>query len=263
MKDWNFYSKYRMVIPTTAMRRFYSFLKLYNSNTILQVSKDINASVPKQRKFADIICQSATHFSIYSNVEEPFLSENSRRKKLPPVSLEPRFKNTQEVISFLLKNTMQGAKLKPSNMEREIDPRRTTRAVFDDGRPGRSSGVGGADLVAWDEVSDKPMVGEIKTRGDENAFYALVQVINYFVEFSTDKQIERCNRHNLFGKSLSPTQEFTLAIMFADFNHNSTRQIDILEESKKLATMIEGEFEQIHKIIFVNIEKSKKDFEIL
>lgn len=263
MKDWNFYSKYRMVIPTTAMRRFYSFLKLYNSNTILQVAIDINASVPKQRKFADIICRSATHFSIYSNVEEPFLSENARRREIPPVGPTPRFKNTQEVISFLLNYPLQGKNFQPFNIEREIDPRRTTRAVFDDGRSGKSSGVGGADLVAWDKVSDKPMVGEIKTRGDENAFYALVQVINYFVEFSSLKQIERCNRHNLFGKSLSPTQEFTLAIIFADFNHNSARQEEILVQSKNLASMIEQEFEQIHKIIFVNIEKKMKDFEIL
>ncbi|MBC8190748.1 MAG: hypothetical protein H8E18_00035 [FCB group bacterium] len=251
------------MIPTTAMRRFYSFLKMYNSNTILQVARDVNASVSKQKKFANIICKSSNHFSIYSNVEEPFLSENSTRKKLPPFDTTGLFKNTQEVISFLLKKRIQGAMLKPSNIEREIDPRRATRAVFDDGRSGRSSGVGGADLIAWDEANDKPMVGEIKTRGDENAFYALIQVINYFIEFSTAKQIERCNHHNLFGKPISPKQKFTLAIIFADFNHRSARQIDILEQSKNLAAMIEKEFEQIHNIIFVNIEKTMKDFEVL
>jgi len=47
-------------------------------------------------------------------------------------------------------------------IEREIDPRRMTKAKFDDGTSGKSSGIGGIDFIAWNIKNDLPIIGEIK-----------------------------------------------------------------------------------------------------
>ena len=117
--------------------------------------------------------------------------------------------------------------------------------------------------MGWENTLNSPVIGEIKTKGDENAFFALIQLLNYFTELSTSNQIKRCNKHNLFKTKLTPKQKFVLVVLFADFNHNSQRQKDILQETKLLAKYILPKLKQIKAIEFLNMTKPFKKFDSL
>ena len=249
-----------MIIPTTELRRFYSFLKLFNSKTILEISKDINASKNKQNKFVKMIKDSYKHFLDYNNKNEEFLLFAKKRKPLPPPQSTNVYKNTEEVISELIDSK---GKIHITFIEREIDPRRSTLAKFDYGKSGRSSGTGGIDFLGWEKILNKPVIGEIKTRGDKNAFYALIQLLNYFTELSTPNQILRCNRYNLFQANLNQNQKFVLVVLFSDFNHNSKRQKDILNETIILSKYILKNYAQIENIEFLNMTKPFNNFAVL
>ena len=250
----------RITIPTTELRRFYGFLKLFNSKTILEISKDINKSKNKQNKFIKMINDSYKHFSKFNNQYEEFLPFANKRKPLPSVTSNKKYKNTEEVIKEL-----EGSKhnLRISYIEREIDPRRSTLAKFDYGKSGRSSGTGGIDFLGCENILDKPVNGEIKTKGDGNAFYSLIQLLNYFTELSTPNQILRCNKYNLFQANLKQNQKFVLIVLFSDFNHNSKRQKDILNETIILSKYILKNYTQIEKIEFLNMTKPFKNFAVL
>lgn len=247
----------RIIIPTTEIRRFYSLLDLFNARTTIGISKDINRSKNKKKKFVKIVNNSYEHFTSYKNLEENFIPDRVNRKPLPNGNNNGRYKSTGEVIKALKD---ANGKIGIDFIEREIDPRRATCSIYDFGGPASHSGTGGIDFIAW--KNNKPFIGEVKTRTDKNAFYAFVQVLTYWSELSTPNQIERCNNFKLFGKDLD-NQEFSLGIIFADYNHNSKIKNQILTQTKELAKYVIENIKQIYSIDFLNMTKPFTKFEIL
>jgi hypothetical protein len=64
----------------------------------------------------------------------------------------------------------------------------------------------------------RPILGEIKWKGDKNPFYAFVQLLTYLSEMATPNQMERAVQHRLFGNSISAISTFDLHIFLANFN---------------------------------------------
>lgn len=254
----------RVIIPTTQLRYFYQSFELFDANPVWETAKGINGSKDKKKFIVKMIERSLQHFSIYDNRTEPFLADDNDRIPLPEINPEERFIETRHVIRAIKDaNIDNQTEYKIRFIEREIDPRRSRLSMYDFGKEASGSGTGGADFIGWEVNSDLPFIGEVKTRDDTNAFKALIQVLTYFTEFSTPNQIERCNRHNVFGRTLNTDQEFILGIVLADFNTRSKPKLGILEQSKILADYITPKFKQIHSIVFLNMTKPFTDFEIL
>ena len=262
------------IIPTTELRRFYEHLKIFGSVTSLHMVKEFNASIRKQNLIKKMMEKSFTHFSLYNNVDEPFRGK-ANRTTLPKLTVGGYYKNTQEVVKEIKNRKSNGVvddnnQVKVIYVDREIDPRRMTKAKYESGVSGKSSGIGGIDLIAWDKIKRSPFLGEIKTRTDKNAFLALIQVLTYFIEFSTENQIERCEKHSFFSvddKKLKVNyKKFELGVVFADFNKNSKTQMQILNETKELAKYLKNcEYNNIPRfnIHFFNMTKPFDKFEIL
>lgn len=238
----------KILIPTTELRHFYNFIKLFNTNTILEISKELNNNKDRLIK---IVKKSQKHFLIYNNVRQNFFPKETR-KALPKFNPEGLFENTNQVVKKL-KN--DNGKSGIEYVAREVDPRRTKNAIFDNGRLGTSSGTGGIDFIGWHK--NMPLIGEIKTKSDTTAFQALIQVLTYFTELSTPNQIKRCNNHNLFkNRKLKENQKFILGIVFADFNYNSISRKKILEQTLELAKYIKPHINQIASIKFIEMIKT-------
>lgn len=144
----------------------------------------------------EIVDRSAKHFESYTNIDEEFLPADNKRGELP-IQVNPKEdKKTNDIVKLIESlNCDSSHSINIRYIEREIDPRRSTYAKYDFGENASGSGTGGIDFIAWDETYNKPFIGEIKTPRDKESFYALIQVLMYFVELSTPSQIERCNKH--------------------------------------------------------------------
>ena len=91
-----------------------------------------------------------------------------------------------------------------------------TKAKFDNGSLGKSSGTGGIDFLAWNHEKHSPILGEIKCGSDETPFFAFLQLLMYCAEMSTESQIERINKTNLFKREVNTP--YFLYIFLGDFN---------------------------------------------
>ena len=94
-------------------------------------------------------------------------------------------------------------------VEREVPHLRTETMVEQDGK-------GWIDYIAKSDGT--PILGEIKYNGDQNPFYAFIQLITYLSEMATENQIERANNHKLFGDGVEDIESFDLHIFLANFN---------------------------------------------
>jgi hypothetical protein len=81
----------------------------------------------------------------------------------------------------------------------------------------------------------RPILGEIKWKGDKNTFYAFVQLLTYLSEMATPNQIERSVRHDLFGKDIPAITTFDLHIFLANFNDRGEKG-KLIELTRELAS---------------------------
>lgn len=188
------------LIPQTRLRRFYETLLEFPTVSMRQAfCGDLLRTAERTDLLQEIFAESARHFGQYQNVEAKFYT---RRKGAPWNS--DHLKQPGQFGKCLV------ARLNPnvSDLERgkwpifgstdsfrvvdyEISPLSTTRAVFEDGEPGKSSGAGGVDLLLCDGQDPVPIIGEIKAKTDTDIFLALIQALNYAVELTTKAQLER------------------------------------------------------------------------
>ena len=251
-----------VIVPTTKLRHYYEFLKLMNQSSTGDMAQSICKSINNKKILIDSIKESMKHFSKYCNTEN-FINTKPKRKSLQPNNNNRgMYANDKEVLYDLI---YRQSRLIASEEMREIDPRRATLSKYESGLSAKGTGVGGIDFLAWDQELNLPFIGEVKTSTDKDAFYALIQVLMYFSELSTQNQIERANIYNLFGenKKMKRNQKFSLGIIFSDYSSRNDANTDILDNAKIIAKYVTKEIRQIHSIVFYNMKKPFKNLEVL
>ncbi len=191
----------------------------------------------------------------YDNISEGFIGK--KRKSASNISTA---KGTTKVTSILengnRENVVSDNAYNFEFIEREISPLRTTRSYYDTGEPAKKSGSGGIDFIGRNLTNNLPILGEIKVDGDQNPFYALIQLLTYLSELSTKKQVERAKKHLLFGNqiNLKFPVEFYLYILSSRTKNPSAKYDTMLSNAKKLASKIEKKIPQIKEIVFLHMD---------
>jgi len=205
------------IIPTTDLRKLYSFFRFFSTKTQLAILGDYKRD-KNYKKLVKLFKDSKEYFGKYNN-DKPFIEEGRKRGGVS-ASESPRFSSTKDVIAFFNRHDQikveNDDSLTFSYIEREIDPRRMTGAKFDNGSSGRSSGTGGIDFLAWNDNMKLPIIGEIKCKSDETPFFALIQLLMYCSEMATESQVKRINNTKLFKREIK--LPYLLYIFLGDFN---------------------------------------------
>ena len=249
------------IIPTTNLRKLYSFFRFFSTGTQLEILNDYNRK-NNYRKIVELYNESKRYFSSYTN-DEPFIRDNVKRSKVVPDKAE-HFKNTKDVIAFFMKQkeviVHNDIALSFRYIEREIDPRRMTKATYDDGSSGKSSGIGGIDFIGWNNKSSLPIIGEIKCGSDETPFFAFLQLLMYCAEMATPLQLNRVNGTELFKSKI--TLPYLLYIFLADFNLHGEKG-KFIEPLKNLIRKVVSEISDIENVIILEAHKKSKTVTVL
>lgn len=251
------------IIPITKLRNFYdSLAKLgLSTNTQLSIVKDINRE-DKYKRLISLYEESKKDFSEYGNINEPFLPENlDHRKNIPDFDKIETISTTPDVISVLQKGNPE-IHVDDSNYNFEYIQREvpTSRITNTKSKAGRKSGAGGIDFIGLTCKKDKlPILGEIKVAGDQNSFYALIQLLTYLSELYTPNQIKRIKDTKLYGidYNFMPTVTFYLYILLV-FTNMGEEKKHLLHETKTLAECIARDINEIEEIVFLKMHPETK-----
>jgi hypothetical protein len=179
----------KRMIPLTPIRHFYDRMRDF-------VSEELHWQLAcecfrRTDLLQDLVQSSFEHFCLYQNSDEPFRPSSG--------NLTPsRIQNQDSANQLLSLVAQKGAVTVNSSPELEVDfvdydisPIRTTSSYFENGRSGKNSGIGGADILLSNRKDRLPCVGEIKAETDRNPFLGLIQSLMYAVELSTPAQRAR------------------------------------------------------------------------
>ena len=134
--------------------------------------------------------RSVDSFSSYSNVDEPFYP-GGRDVRLEGHLAARRIAGTNDLAAWLIRQDRAECDgLSFEYVDRELWPARTTGGVrFTDGRGARQAPR--LDLLLVDADERTPVVTEVKVRGDQHPFYALVQLLMLVAQVATGPQRQR------------------------------------------------------------------------
>lgn len=244
-------------IPITKLRNFYESLAKLGlaSDTQLSIVKDINRA-DKYNRLISLYTESKTHFAEYANIDEPFLPDDlAHRKSLPDPDEIEIILTTRDVISVFQKNpeiNVDDSGYSFTYKEREVPTCRTPKTEFEAGI--KKSGSGGIDFIGFNCKNRLPIFGEIKVGGDQNTFYALIQLLTYLSELSTPNQIERIIKNNPFGNisEFQSKKSFYLYILLVFEKYGKLKE-QILTETQILADHLEQNIQEIEKIVFLKM----------
>ena len=108
---------------------------------------------------------------------------------------------------------------------------------------GEQEHKGWIDYIA--RTNERPILGEIKWKGDKNPFYAFIQLLTYLSEMATPNQIDRALKHQLFGKEISKLGAFDLHIFLANFNGRGKKG-QLLALTHELARAFKAKLKAVH-----------------
>tara|TARA_R110002072_G_scaffold7503_2_gene40964 strand:- start:762112 stop:762882 length:771 start_codon:yes stop_codon:yes gene_type:complete len=244
-----------MEIPVTRLREFYKFLGIFSTETHLKILEDFNRK-NNYTKLIKIFEESQVHFAKYSS-NDSFTSA-SKRKALPSLPIHT-IKRTNDFVAILESNKTNKINKNPDFdfvfIDREISPFRTTGGIkFETGKSGKSSGTGGLDFIGKNIKNGLPIIGEIKVGNDKNPFFAVIQLLTYLSELTTNNQLERIRSTNLFKNRTTKVKSdiFYLYILLSNYNLNSPLKKKLLNESQKLAQKLK-EIGNIKDIVFIEL----------
>lgn len=250
-------------IPITKLRNFYDSLKKLSSPTEAQlcILKDYNTD-SNYTKLIDLYKESKKDFFEYKNIDEPFLPspQNLAKRKSLPVNVVT-ISSDEDVISVLLERNPEidvgDEDYNFKYIEREVPTCRTPKTKSVAGI--RESGAGGIDFIGFNCKNHLPILGEIKVKEDQNAFYALIQLLMYLSQLSTPNQLERIGKHNFFknDSSFTPKTSFYLYILLVFTKYGKLKD-EILTETQKLAEHLEQGIQEIEKIVFLKMHHKDK-----
>jgi hypothetical protein len=249
-------------IPITKLRNFYESLAKLGlaTDTQLSIVKDINRE-DKYKRLISLYTESKKHFAEYANIDEPFLPDDlDHRKSLPDPDKVDAISTTSDVISVFQERNPE-IDVGDSNysfkyIQREVPTYRITNTKS---KAGRKSGSGGIDFIGFNCKNHLPILGEIKVEGDQNTFYALIQLLTYLSELSTPKQIERIIKKNPFENisEFQSKKSFYLYILLAFKEYGKLKE-QILTETQKLAVHLEQNIQEIENIVFLKMHPETK-----
>ena len=251
-------------IPITKLRYFYESLSKLSlsTETQLNIVKDISRK-DNPKKLISWYKESKNNFAEYENIGEPFLPNRLDKWRKHPNKVETTISRTPDVISVFQERNPQivvdDSDYNFEYIQREVPTYRTTKAEFRLGKKNRS-GSGGIDFIGFNCNNLLPILGEIKVEGDQNTFYALIQLLTYLSELSTTDQIKRINKYKLFGNipDLTSKTSFYLYILLA-FTQLGPIKRKILDETRNLAKHLEKpNIQEIEKIVFLKMHPATK-----
>ena len=219
-------------IPITDLRRYFEYISGRREDEDYQIPDDADSSLG----FARMFVRSKEHFGRFPNLEEDFFDPHSPRKRQGVNS---------GVISLFEEVHGKAAQIRVREngndlllndipyyfryINRELNPMRTTNknlcATTSDGRPSRSTGLGGMDYIAkTTSGSPHPILGEIKSKETElhNGF---IQLAMYLSEMATVTQIDRANNNKTFKTKLSYQPGFELHVLVTKLDLDDNDEI--------------------------------------
>ena len=257
-----------IIIPITKLRYFYKSLAELRLSTKTQLN--IVEDFSRKENYKQLISwykESKNHFAEkYENIKESFLPNTLANRRRVPHNVAT-ISSTHDVISVLQERNpeinVDNSDYNFRYIQREVPTYRTTNAKSEVGIKGKS-GSGGIDFIGFDCKNLLPILGEIKVKGDQNTFYALIQLLTYLSELSTTNQIKRINKHKLFGNIPDLTDEtsFYLYIILAYTNSSDIKK-EILSKTQTLAAHLEEEIQEIEKIVFLKMHPETKNITII
>lgn len=221
----------------TLLRNMYEVLSVYSTATHLSMCKDLIRQLDKGKRKDDNL---SGHFArainanqeSFSQVDVPFIPEDRALEK----------KGTNPVTQIMRKMTKlqllfpDATQYEFNYLEREIPHLRARNAE-------EQNDKAWIDYVAC--TNSRPILGEVKWKGDENPFYAFIQLLVYLSEMATPNQIARAKQHRLFGQELSELLKFDLHIFLANFNERG-RKGELIEKTQRLAILFKSRLIEDH-----------------
>jgi hypothetical protein len=193
---------------TTFLRELYDVLSCFSTATHTEMCNDLLRQLTKGKRKRDNL---AVYFSDalevnkdFNQIEQPFFPDNRGNKTgTNPVAKVMKKSPLKVVIS-------SEATYEFTFLHREIPHLRAKTKK-------EQSDKAWIDYVARTKQF-RPILGEIKWKGDKNPFYAFVQLLTYLSEMATPNQIERSVKHALFGEEFTEIEAFDLHIFLGNFN---------------------------------------------
>lgn len=225
----------KTLIPQTRLRRFYESLRLFPEQ-LIHISLAKYMCRTKGKCLQELFQDSYEHFCKYNcplpfhNRSDPdwnrgYLDRSAKFAKCLQARLEPGKNNG-------LHEVFDAKQLKFHVLDYEISPYRTPNAVFEDGKSGKSSGVGGLDLLLCNCEDKTPIIGEVKAKDDTNMLLALVQALVYVSELVTPHQRQRLlTEYGARGLAFSDQTKCDIYLMY----QNDHEGPDLLEHAVEIA----------------------------
>lgn len=217
----------QLLIPITGLRHLYQLLRDFPKEKFqLEVAREL---CRKPKQLAKLIAESRKHFDLYDNQSEGFHDRGSEEILSDALLSSRHLANA--LVQELARTRNRVIKVAGARqydfkvIDYEINPRRTTGSVFENGKSGRSSGTGGMDLLLINLKDRTPIVGEIKADTDVNPFFGLIQSLMYAVELSTPSQRARLNK--FYEEPLaesSPDQGIDIYLFLLRYAQDETSQ---------------------------------------
>jgi hypothetical protein len=209
----------------TKLKGLYRSLGLFQVATQMAMCEDL---IRRAATLAKCFAEAVERNSAFDNRVQPFLTEAALAER---EASGPDDSNEYRVIALLRDRGDVEVDGVPEGyifryIARQVPPLRMA------GADRRHSGKGRIDYIA--RMGYTPILGEVKCNGDQNAFYAFIQILTYLSEVATTNQVERANRHNAFGNGVVIHPPFDLHILLADRNPKSKTE-EIVEATRELA----------------------------
>jgi hypothetical protein len=208
----------------TFLRELYEVLSIFSTATHTAMCKDILRKLKATtddnlaRYFADALKAN----KLFCQIERPFIPDD-----------RDNITGTNPVTTVMMRTSplkfsvTEGITYEFSYLQREIPH---LRAMTKDEQDSK----GWIDYAARTKL--RPILGEIKWKGDKNSFYAFIQLLTYLSEMATPNQIARSVRHELFGNDLPANPAFDLHIFLGNFNDRGEKG-PLIELTRELASV--------------------------
>lgn len=205
-------------IPVSPLRDLYRMLRKVPAKSFEKDMSELFAARQGARIIADLFTASVLHCAGYDNRGEGFRNGSSRRKEWDSGATENRF---AQRLRQLMDHRKVAAIIRGESdviecLDSEVNPLRTTRSKFEDGRSGKYSGTGGIDLLLRWNGSGIPIIGEVKAETEAvGSFFALLQALTYAAELVTPNQWERLLKfHPPPDGKRPPDRRIDIALIF-------------------------------------------------
>lgn len=220
----------------TLLREMYHVLGCFNTAAHTAMCSELLVQLRKGKQRKDNL---AAYFADALNenehikqVEQPFIPSTRKtdKKGTNPVA------EVMKLSSPITITQPHNASYSFSFLQREIPHLRAKTNI-------EQRGKAWMDYVA--HQGRRPILGEIKWKGDKNPFFAFVQLLTYLSEMATPDQIERAVKHKLFGEGITSITAFDLHIFLGNFNDRGDKG-PLIDLTRQLADIFKQRLKNDH-----------------